>query len=161
MFVENKCPLCGTCILFVLKKLDLKHKINLFLLHENVRTKPVSIVVYVLNIWTLRWVLKCDYIHRNSSSRGKQKVRKVRLVWLARPFNDSWLVSSGLWESEAAADWLRLEHISYRFPENCIFLDSCLRDSHTTAASSGQPAMAKFAQSWKSSQDLQQTQAKG
>lgn len=115
--------------------------------------------LYVLDIWTLRWVLRCDYIHGNSSSTGKQKVRKVRLLWLARPFNDSWLVSSGLWESEAAADWLRLEHISYRFPENCIFLDSCLRDSHTVAASSGQPAMATFAQSWKSSQDLQKTQA--
>lgn len=140
---------------FCSEKFDLKPKINLILLHGNVKTKPVSIVVYVLNIW----VLRCDYIHGNSSSTGKQKVRKVRLVWLARPFNDSWLVSSGLWESEAAADWLRLEHISYRFPENCIFLDSCLRDSHTTAASSGQPAMATFAQSWKSSQDLQQTQA--
>ncbi len=151
-FVWKWCFFCS-------KKLVSKPKMNLILLHENVRTKPVNIVVYVLIIWTLRWVLRCDYIHGYSSSTGKQKVRKVKLAWLARPFNDSWLVSSGLWESEAAADWLRLEHISYRFPENCIFLDSCLRDSHTTAASSGQPAMATFAQSWKSSQDLQQTQA--
>ncbi len=151
-FVWKWCFFCS-------KKLVSKPKMNLILLHENVRTKPVIIVVYVLNMWTLRWVLRCDYIHGYSSSTGKQKVRKVKLAWLARPFNDSWLVSSGLWESEAAADWLRLEHISYRFPENCIFLDSCLRDSHTTAASSGQPAMATFAQSWKSSQDLQQTQA--
>lgn len=130
---------------------------------ENMQEQnQVNIFVNVLDV-EVSLVEKAEawnYIHGNSSIDKQKKVKRLKWakLWLARPFSDSWLVSSGLWESEA--DWLRLEHISYRFPENCIFLDSCLRDSHTAAASSGHPAMATFAQSWKSSQDLQRIKFK-
>lgn len=95
------------------------------------------------------------YIHKQRNSKQRKMVWP-RLKWVAFPFSDSWLVSSGFWVPASAADSLRLAHMSYRLPANCIFLDSCLRDSHTTAASLGQPAIAKFAQSWNWSHDLQQ-----
>ncbi len=100
------------------------------------------------------------YIQNNSSSRGDSSMRRWRLParWSARPLKDSWLISSWLGEpcgdTEATGWLLRLEHMSYRFPENCIFLDSWRRDSQTAAASSGQPAIATLAQSWNSSHDL-------
>lgn len=76
----------------------------------------------------------------------------------APPLRDSWLIASWLDEPRGGAEaprcLSRLEHMSYRFPENCIFLDSCRRDSQTAAASSGQPAIAALAQSWNASHDL-------
>ncbi|TNN64200.1 hypothetical protein EYF80_025568 [Liparis tanakae] len=102
-----------------------------------------------------------SYIQHNSSSRGASSTRRRAMGagWSARPFRDSWLISNeprGETEAAAAAAaWSsRLEHMSYRFPENCIFLDSWRRDSQTAAASLGQPAIAALAQSWNSSHDL-------
>lgn len=99
----------------------------------------------------------------SSGSRGDRSRRSSGLPkrWRASPLKDSWLMS--FWwaeprgEAEAAGWLLRLEHMSYRFPENCIFLDSWRRDSQTSAASSGQPAIATLAQSWNSSQDLEES----
>ena len=78
------------------------------------------------------------------------------------PFSVSWLVWSvvgGLWGAGTVlgARVVRLAHMSYRFPENCVFLDSCLRDSQTAAASPGQPSKALLAQAWNAFQDLKGT----
>lgn len=75
------------------------------------------------------------------------------------PFRVSWLVCSeaeGLWAAGTAvgARVERLAHMSYRFPENCAFLDSCLKDSQTAAASPGQPLRAELAHTWNAFQDL-------
>lgn len=114
-----------------------------------------------LHLFTLVPFLFGSYI-QNNNSRGDNSIRKWRQParWWARPLKDSWLIS--LWLGEpcgetGATGWLfRLEHMSYRFPENCIFLDSWRSDSQTAAASSGQPAIATLAQSWNSSHDLKQ-----
>ena len=101
-----------------------------------------------------------SYIQSDSSTSEARSMRRWTQPprWSVHALRDSWLISSLLWgpcgDTEATGWRLRLEHMSYRFPENCIFLDSWRRDSQTAAASSGQPAIAMLAQSWKSSHDL-------
>lgn len=113
-----------------------------------------------LHLFTLVPFLWGSYTQNNNSSSGDKSMRRWRQParWWARPLKDSWLISFWLGEpcgaTEATGWLLRLEHMSYRFPENCIFLDSWRRDSQTAAASSGQPAIATLAQSWNSSHDL-------
>lgn len=117
-----------------------------------------------LHLFTLVPFLFGSYI-QNNNSRADNSIKKWRQParWWACPLKDSWLIS--LWCGEprgetgapGAPGWLfRLEHMSYKFPENCIFLDSWRSDSQTAAASSGQPAIATLAQSWNSSHDLKQ-----
>lgn len=117
-------------------------------------TKFTVILILIPFLWS-------SYIQNSSSSRGDNSMRRWRWWWgrwWECPLKDSWLISFWLrgpyGEAEATGWLLRLEHMSYKFPENCIFLDSWRRDSQTAAASSGQPAMATLAQSWNSSHDL-------
>lgn len=120
--------------------------------------------LYLFTVVPFLWGI---YIQNTSRSRGDSSTRSWRQParWSARPRRDSWLMSSWLGEpcgdTEAAGRLLRLEHMSYRLPENCIFLDSWRRDSQTAAASSGQPAIATLAQSWNSSHDLKKRRGGG